>query len=73
MEMVPGRHTSGTALVVNLVLDKVVTLADWFGHPDSNIFAQDTQILEVVGTTAKVSTQHRVKHNNRGNVVQPQL
>ena len=34
----PGGHAPGTALMVTPMLDEVVTFADWFGHPDNNIF-----------------------------------
>ena len=33
-----GRHAPGTAGAVNPMLDQVVALLDWFGHPDNDIF-----------------------------------
>ena len=36
--ILPGGPAPGTGPLVNPTLDKVTTLADWFGHPDNDIF-----------------------------------
>ena len=36
--ILPGGHAPGAALTVNPMLAEVVALADWFGHPDNNVF-----------------------------------
>ena len=34
----PGGHAPGTAHTANPALAEVATLADWFGHPNDNVF-----------------------------------